>query len=290
MRLPTRHILTLAVAGLLYAPQCKAAAPTGDASLDDLAKQVESFQKTVDAFQSRLPSEKDADKILGEINQAAVASDLKTTAIQTRRAEPQKDYTQQPVQFTFTGDFHGLFSFLLKVEQLPRTLRITHLDLQKVSEGAIQAQMTINLYYRAANAGQPANNNVAAGGDEIAQLEALQAKNQNVLRDLQVVASLTERLPRSVVLQRVANCLPAGVSMVEFSLGDNHVKTTGVAQSDQQVAQYANRLSKVALLKDVNVNYSRASGDRQREFQLEMSLNPDAKSDTTASTAVEGKQ
>lgn len=60
---------------------------------------------------------------------------------------------------------------------------------------------------------------------------------------------------------------------------DVALKLTGVAQTDVQVAQFINRLSRSKLLKDVNlviVDQYVVEADKVRKFQLEMMLNPEA--------------
>jgi hypothetical protein len=60
---------------------------------------------------------------------------------------------------------------------------------------------------------------------------------------------------------------------------DVFMKLTGVAQTDAQVAQYINRLSRSKLLKDVNLVSSEMMNlkdEALRKFQIELSLNPEA--------------
>lgn len=66
---------------------------------------------------------------------------------------------------------------------------------------------------------------------------------------------------------------------------DVGLKLTGVAQTDVQVAQFINKLSRSKLLNDVNlviVDQFAVDNDKVRKFTLEMMLNPDAQVDPTA--------
>ncbi|HYO10841.1 MAG TPA: PilN domain-containing protein [Tepidisphaeraceae bacterium] len=69
---------------------------------------------------------------------------------------------------------------------------------------------------------------------------------------------------------------------------DVTMRATGVAQTDVQVAQFISKLNQSKLLKDVNLMYTEeltqrdgdgAAREKIRKFQLELSLNPQAKVD-----------
>jgi Tfp pilus assembly protein PilN len=66
---------------------------------------------------------------------------------------------------------------------------------------------------------------------------------------------------------------------------DVALRLTGVAQTDVQVAQFINKLSRSKLLTDVNlviVDQYAVDNDKVRKFTLDMMLNPDAQIDPTA--------
>jgi len=152
------------------------------------------------------------------------------------------------------------------------------------------------------------------------QVRQMQEKQKRMAHQAELTASLLERVPRSYLLAEITNSMPAGVSLLEFSLDskpraastpaetpktayelkkaakqgaaradappppavrqvDVQIKMTGVAQTDVQVAQFLNRLSRSRLLKDVNLVYTdemKQQDDRLRKFQMEMMLNPAA--------------
>ena len=69
---------------------------------------------------------------------------------------------------------------------------------------------------------------------------------------------------------------------------DVTMRATGVAQTDVQVSQFITKLNQSKLLQDVNLLFTEeliqtekdgTRGEKLRKFQLEMSLNPDAKVD-----------
>jgi Tfp pilus assembly protein PilN len=162
------------------------------------------------------------------------------------------------------------------------------------------------------------NQRYAEAAKRIVQVEQMQEKQRQLARQAELSASLLEKVPRSFILAQITNALPAGVSLLEFKLEskvraapaapartafeqrkaevdakkksasppppepkryDVTMKLAGVAQTDVQVAQFINKLSQSALLKDVNLLVSdqyTQGDDKLRRFELEMSLRTDA--------------
>lgn len=72
---------------------------------------------------------------------------------------------------------------------------------------------------------------------------------------------------------------PAGPPPPQPKVYDVSVRLSGVAQTDVQVAQFINRLSRSKLLSDVNlvvVDEFALDNDKVRKFELNMQLNPKA--------------
>jgi Tfp pilus assembly protein PilN len=144
----------------------------------------------------------------------------------------------------------------------------------------------------------------------ITQLHDLQTKQQRVSHQAEMSASLLEKVPRSLVLAQVTNCLPVGVSLLQLSMEshrhvfaplpvanptqaptarapkpaeqpvvfDVSLRLTGVAATDVQVAQFINHLSRCELFKDVNLAISdeyQMQGDTVRRFVVDMTLAAD---------------
>jgi Tfp pilus assembly protein PilN len=75
------------------------------------------------------------------------------------------------------------------------------------------------------------------------------------------------------------NAKPAASPVAQAKVYDVAIKLTGVAQTDVQVAQFINTLSRSKLLKDVNlviVDQFTVDADTVRKFTLDMMLNPGA--------------
>ena len=119
------------------------------AGIDDLSRKIDDLQKAIDFFESKLPQEKEVDKILKEVWQMAEANSLTTKTIKTLKSERSANYSEQPIQMSLSGDFNGFYQFLLQLEKLPRITRVTEMSLQKITEvdGEMQAQMTLNIFF-----------------------------------------------------------------------------------------------------------------------------------------------
>ena len=119
------------------------------AGIDDLGHKIDELQKAIAFFESKLPQEREVDKILKEVWQMAEANNLQTKKVQTMKSQRGSNFSEQPIQLSLSGDFNGYYSFLLQLEKLPRLTRITEMKLEKISErdGEMTAQMTLNIFF-----------------------------------------------------------------------------------------------------------------------------------------------
>jgi len=119
------------------------------AGIDDLNRKCDELQKAITFFESKLPQEKEVDKILKEVWQMAETNNLQTKKVQTLRSDRGPNFSEQPIQMNLGGDFNGFYAFLLQLEKLPRITRVTDMQLQKISDrdGAMQAQMTLSIFF-----------------------------------------------------------------------------------------------------------------------------------------------
>lgn len=117
--------------------------------IDDLGKKIEELQRAIDFFESKLPQEKEVDKILKEVWQMAEANSLQTKTVKPLKSERGPNYSEQPIQMSLSGDFNGFYSFLLQLEKLPRITRLTHMKLEKIDDrdGEMTAQMTLSIFF-----------------------------------------------------------------------------------------------------------------------------------------------
>jgi len=119
------------------------------AGIDDLNNKIDELGRAITFFESKLPQEKEVDKILKEVWQMAEANQLQTKTIKTLKSERGPSYSEQPIQMSLGGDFNGFYSFLLQLEKLPRITRVTEMNLQKINDrdGEMQAQMTLSIFF-----------------------------------------------------------------------------------------------------------------------------------------------
>ena len=119
------------------------------AGIDDLNHKIDDLQKAITFFESKLPQEREVDKILKEVWQMAEANSLQTKTIKTLKTDRGPNYSEQPIEMSLAGDFNGFYSFLLQLEKLPRITRVTSMNLEKINDrdGEMQAQMTLSIFF-----------------------------------------------------------------------------------------------------------------------------------------------
>jgi len=117
--------------------------------IEDLSRKIAELKQAITFFESKLPQEKEIDKILNEVSQMAEANALKTKTVKTLRSERAAGYSEQPIEIMLLGDFNGFYSFLLQLEKLPRITRVTNMALSKITdvEGVMSAKVTLSIFF-----------------------------------------------------------------------------------------------------------------------------------------------
>ncbi|MFN4242923.1 MAG: type 4a pilus biogenesis protein PilO [Tepidisphaerales bacterium] len=134
------------------------------AGIEDLGKKIAELQQAIAFFESKLPQEKEMDKILKEVWQMAQANSLECRTIKTLRAERLASYSEQPIELVMSGDFAGFYSFLLQLEKLPRITRLSQMNLQKITsaDGQMTARVTLSVFFEPDTASSTAASSVTA--------------------------------------------------------------------------------------------------------------------------------
>lgn len=169
----------------------------------------------------------------------------------------------------------------------------------KVRQRSVQAEMAA------------INARMSKAHEQIVQLEQLKAKGQTMLKTMVMTSELIEPVPRSIILASLTNNMPSGVSLLDFTLKENEIRTTaaartaanqyqaksakaatpeepertvetrlelmGIAPSDIEVASYIARLSSSLLVDQVELVESRErviDDIKFREFKLRAMLKP----------------
>ena len=112
------------------------------ATIGDLERQITSLEEGLRFFQSKLPSEKEIDRVLQDIWRMAEANHLVTKSIRTISRKESRRFTaaagphaEQPIVLQLEGDFMGFYAFLQALENQPRIMRIQDMTLKKIEKG-----------------------------------------------------------------------------------------------------------------------------------------------------------
>jgi len=119
------------------------------AGIDDLNAKIAKLQKAIEFFESKLPQEKEMDKILREVAQKAEANSLTTKMVKTLKSERFTRYSELPIEMTLAGNFNGFYAFLLELEKMQRITRLTKMKLERAADkdGEMQASLTLSIFF-----------------------------------------------------------------------------------------------------------------------------------------------
>ena len=126
------------------------------ATIGDLKEEIADLQKAIEFFQSKLPNEKEIDRVLEEVWRLAETNRLTTKGIYTTRRvgissfiSPGASQTEQPIKMEFEGDFLGFYGFLLALENQPRIMRVRQITLEPTSagKGAVKAKIEMSIFF-----------------------------------------------------------------------------------------------------------------------------------------------
>lgn len=128
------------------------------ATIGDLEKQIESLSEAIGYFKSKLPDEKEIDKILQEIWILAESNDLQAKSVRTRLRKSKQsgflaedsEQAEQPIVVQLVGDFRGFYAFLLALESQPRIMRIRTMNLEKKDKcppGYVSAEFEMSIFF-----------------------------------------------------------------------------------------------------------------------------------------------
>ena len=133
------------------------------AVIGDLQKEIASLSSAIDVFQSKLPSDKEIDKVLQELWKIAETNQLTTKSVRPlpRSADnlltSSGQHCEQPISMQIEGDFGGFYGFLQALESQPRIMRIRNLTLSRSgkNDGSVQASLVMSIFFeRSGNDGR----------------------------------------------------------------------------------------------------------------------------------------
>jgi Tfp pilus assembly protein PilO len=99
-------------------------------------------------FESRLTPPGEMDKVLENIWRLARVNSLQTKTIKTPAIQRIGGYREQDMEVSLVGDFNGFYQFLLQLEDGRHLLRIRRMHLSKSNESEVQADLTLNIYFK----------------------------------------------------------------------------------------------------------------------------------------------
>jgi type IV pilus assembly protein PilO len=118
----------------------------------DLPAEIESLKKAISLLESRLPEEKEMDRVLQEVWEKAKTNNLNVKSVRNAKAVVGPNYSEQPIKMVIQGQFYpGFFKFLSDVEALPRLTKINEMKVEadEKNNGAITAELTMTIYFEA---------------------------------------------------------------------------------------------------------------------------------------------
>ena len=126
-------------------------------TIGDLKMEIASLEKAIQFFRSRLPTEKEIDKVLQEVWRLAESNNLSTKSIRTLDrqgpsilTDASGPYAEQPLSMKLEGPFTGFYGFLLALEARPRIVRLQSMDIEKLpqaKEGSIRAECKMSVFF-----------------------------------------------------------------------------------------------------------------------------------------------
>lgn len=116
----------------------------------DLLKANEDISRSVSAIEARLPSGKEIDAVVRQVSDLAIDAGLGAPAMKSAKPVKAALYMEQPLEMQMSGNFHGFYEFLLKLEQLPRITRIPDMKIKRDDKenGNLDAEFTLSIYFQ----------------------------------------------------------------------------------------------------------------------------------------------
>jgi type IV pilus assembly protein PilO len=128
--------------------------------ISDIERKIDELQAAIKFFDSKLPQEKELDKMINEISSLAERNGLQTKTIKTKKIERLAGYSELPVEISLAGDFktadnRGYYAFLAQLEKHSRITRVGQMKVEKISgrEGEMTASMTLSIFFESTGSG-----------------------------------------------------------------------------------------------------------------------------------------
>jgi len=119
----------------------------------NLQQANQDIQSSIRLIEARLPSNKEVDAVVRQVSNLAVESSLAPPAMRSSKPVQASLYKEQPIEMETAGSFVDFFTFLAKVEKLPRIMRIHDLKITREvrDDVELKATFTLSIYFQDEN-------------------------------------------------------------------------------------------------------------------------------------------
>jgi type IV pilus assembly protein PilO len=117
---------------------------------EDLERANDEIQSSIRLIEARLPSNKEVDAVVRQVSNLAVDSQLSAPAMRSTKPLQSAMYMEQPIEMETSGNFVDFFTFLAKIEKLPRIMRIHDMKIEGQAKDGVElkATFTLSIYFQ----------------------------------------------------------------------------------------------------------------------------------------------
>lgn len=101
-----------------------------DSGLESLRSEIKAVRRSLVEFDQRLPSSKEVDVFLMQINEIASKTGLELELIEPDSMVKESMYSRVPVALRAAAPFPDMYRFLYELNQIPRLCKIENLDVK----------------------------------------------------------------------------------------------------------------------------------------------------------------
>lgn len=122
------------------------------ARTEDLNAANEEIRKSIETIESRLPSDREVDRILEQVADLARGHGLKLPRFKTDKPTQYASYHELPLEMKIVGEFEAFYAFLLDLENIDRITRVPQMDIVRSDKegGSMEATFTLSIYFETA--------------------------------------------------------------------------------------------------------------------------------------------
>lgn len=127
------------------------------ATIGDIETEIAGMEKGIALLESKLPSEKEIDKVLEEITRLAEGNRLVTKSVRVKErnddlgfAPAGAPFAEQTILIKLEGNFRGFYAFLLALEAQNRIMRVRTMNVQNLVRGSdigIAAELETSVFF-----------------------------------------------------------------------------------------------------------------------------------------------